>query len=170
MELIKELYDNDLGIQSKVEGDVRYRLRKAARALIFRDKNIAVLNVKSLSLHQLPGGGIEDNESVREGLEREVLEETGCNIGQVEEFGVVIEYRREIELIQISYVFTGNVIGDLREPVFTQEEVDEGCVLEWMTVDEAIDAMRFEDKQDTYAGKFRRARDMAILEYYLKRK
>ena len=170
MELIKEIHDEDLGIKPIVKGDIRYRLRRAARALIFKGDKIAVLNVKALFLHQLPGGGVEDNESIDEGLMREVMEETGCIINQIQELGVVIEYRKEFELIQVSYVFIGNVQDGSGQPVFTAEEIGEGCVLEWMTVDEAFALMKNQDKPSTYACRFRSARDAAILEYYLNKK
>ena len=167
MELIKEIHDKDLGIKPMVKGDIRYRLRRAARALVFQGNKIAVLNAKALFLHQLPGGGVEGNESIGEGLMREVMEETGCIINQIQDLGVVIEYRNEIELIQVSYVFTGNVQDGSRQPVFTGEEIDEGFVLEWMTVDEAFALMKNQDRPNTYACRFRGARDAAILEYYL---
>jgi ADP-ribose pyrophosphatase YjhB (NUDIX family) len=168
MELIKEIYDRELGIQSKVGDDVRYRLRKAARALIFRGNKIAILNARSLSLHKLPGGGVEGHESIGEGLEREIREETGCKINQIREIGIVIEYRDRIEMMQVSYVFVGHVQDNSGQPVFTQKEKDEGFVLEWMDASEAVDVMKNKDKPNSYAGKFIRVRDMAILEYYLR--
>lgn len=170
MELIKEISDRDLSIESALKSDIRYRLRKASRALIFQENKIAVLNARGLHLHKLPGGGIEENESIGQALTREILEETGCKINQIREIGITIEYRNEIELIQVSYVFTGNVIDNSREPVFTQKERDEGFLLEWMTVNEAVRLMKIQDKPNSYAGKFIRARDTAILEYYLKNK
>jgi len=51
-------------------------------------------------------GRIEENESIAEGLYREILEETGCSVAETRELGIVVEYRDTIELLQISYVFT----------------------------------------------------------------
>ena len=183
MELIQEIFDREIdsrllpagrqgrGNDKGVGGsDIRYRLRRAARALIFKENKIAVLSAEALHLHQLPGGGVEENETILEALEREVLEETGCIINQIRELGIIIEYRNEIELIQVSYVFTADVQDNSRQPVFTGEERDEGFVLEWMTVEEAIDVMRTKDKPDTYTGRFRGARDRTIMEYYLNKK
>ena len=177
MKLIKEIYEGDLDledikpdfVQTKVgkqAGERYYRLRKAARALIFQENKIAMLNAAKLYLHKLPGGGIEENESIAEGLYREILEETGCSVAETRELGIVVEYRDTIELLQISYVFTGNVQDDAGTPSFTKKEQDEGFRLEWFDPAEAIKIMKNEDSPNTYAGKFIHARDLAILEYY----
>lgn len=165
MELIKEVYEKDLHLE-QVKLDIRYRLRKAARALMFRENKIAILNASKLHLHKLPGGGIEKNESIIGGLCREILEETGCRVIETRELGIVVEYRDTIELLQISYVFTGNVQDSAGMPSFTKKEQDEGFQLEWLDPAEAIKIMKNDDKPNTYAGKFIHARDLAILEYY----
>lgn len=167
MELIKEITDRDLGIESVAGDNIRYRLRRTARALIFRGDKIAILNAKNLNLHKLPGGGIEGNESISEGLKREILEETGCEVGDIRELGMVIEYRDKFEMIQVSYVFVGDVKGDSKELVLTEKEKSEGFVLEWMSVGEVLDLMRDKDNPVKYSGRFIVARDRAILEYYM---
>lgn len=177
MKLIKEIYEGDLdledikpdSVQAKVRkqtGERYYRLRKAARVLIFQENKIAILNAANLYLHKLPGGGIEENESIAEGLCREILEETGCSVTDASELGIVVEYRDTIELLQISYVFTGKVEDNAGTPSFTKKEQDEGFRLEWLDPAEAIKIMKNEDHPNTYAGKFIQARDLAILEYY----
>lgn len=179
MELIKEIYESDLhldqttnpdliGTSLQTRSDARYRLRKTARALIFQENKIAVLNAARLHLHKLPGGGIEKNESKASGLNREILEETGCKITETRELGITIEYREAIEMVQISYVFTGNIQDGIEMPNFTRKEQYEGFQLVWLTVVEAISMMENEDRPKTYAGKFINARDLAILEYYIR--
>jgi 8-oxo-dGTP pyrophosphatase MutT (NUDIX family) len=172
MELIKEIHETDLNLDQSVslrgKLDVCYRLRKAARALIFQNSKVAVLSATKLHLHKLPGGGIEDDESVIEGLSREILEETGCKVGNIHDLGITIEYRNAIELLQISYVFTGTVVDSSRKPQFTEKEKNEGFELAWMEVEGAIKIMKTEDSPATYAGKFILARDLAILEYYVR--
>lgn len=181
MELIKEIFENDLDlgnikpdfVQIKAreqEGERYYRLRRASRALVFFENKIAMLNAEKLNLHKLPGGGIDQNESITEGLVREIREETGCKIGDIAELGLVIEYRGTIELLQISYVFTGNVLDRAEMPNFTEKELGEGFRLVWLGVEDAINIMKNEDKPNSYAGKFIHARDLGILEYYLRRR
>ncbi len=177
MRLIKEIYEKDLDlgnikpdfIKTKVReqaGEKCYRLRKAARALIFHENKIAILKAVKLNLHKLPGGGIDKTESIIQGLHREVLEETGCKIDNIHDHGIIIEYRDTIEMAQISYVFTCNVYGTAGVPIFTQKEQDEGFQLLWLKVPEVIKIMKDEDKPNTYSGRFIYARDLAILQYY----
>ncbi|MES1042803.1 NUDIX hydrolase [Peribacillus simplex] len=59
-------------------GGLDYQIKKGVYAIIFnsaKDKVLAVQN--SRGHHFLPGGGIENEESYQECLEREMLEETG---------------------------------------------------------------------------------------------
>ncbi len=113
MRLIKEIYERDLDLEDikpdfvetkagKQAGERYYRLRKAARALILHEDKIAILNAVKLHLHKLPGGGIEKTEFVVEGLNREILEETGYKITNIQELGIVVEYRDAIEMLQIT--------------------------------------------------------------------
>lgn len=166
MKLIKEIYEKDLHLDQVIKQDVRYRLRKAARALIFKEDKMAILFAAKLHLHKLPGGGIEENESIEYGLMREILEETGCKIVVIHALGITLEYRDAIEMAQISYVFVSNVIDSAGELNFTEKEKGEGFELVWLGVEEAINIMKNEDKPVTYAGKFIHARDLGILEFY----
>jgi ADP-ribose pyrophosphatase YjhB (NUDIX family) len=165
MELIKEIYERDLGLYS-ANRNAGYKLRKAARGLVFEGGKIAVLHAHNLHLHKLPGGGIEDNESNAEGFVREAFEETGVKIDKPNELGITIEFRDRIGLLQISYVFISDIIVKRGKPDFTQKEIDEGFVLKWLNIEEALHLMKHKDKPATYAGKFILARDLAILEYY----
>ncbi|GAA5416969.1 hypothetical protein Pryu01_02008 [Paraliobacillus ryukyuensis] len=61
--------------------NVDYSVRKGAYAIIFNDSKDKVLAVQTLNgNHFLPGGGIENNESDKECLKREMLEETGYQV------------------------------------------------------------------------------------------
>lgn len=170
MKFIKEIYEKELHIDQSGKSDLRYRLRKAARALVFQENKIAILNAVKLYLHKLPGGGIEEAESIIEGLSREILEETGCKVGNITDLGITLEFRDTIEMLQISYVFTCNVLDIEGAPNFTAKEQNEGFQLEFLSVPDAINLMKNSDHPNTYAGKFIQNRDLSILEYYLRYK
>lgn len=181
MKLIKEIYEKDLDLKNFESDSIRlgakeqvgekyYRLRKASRALVFWNDKIAVLKAAKLHIHKLPGGGIENSESMISGLHREVLEETGCKIDKIHELGLVIEYRDAIRMLQISYVFIGHVFDLATKPIFTLKEQNEGFKLAWFDVEEVINMMINIDIPDTYAGRFIHARDLAILRYYVRHK
>ena len=82
MELIKEIYDDGF----EQHADQAYRVRKAARAVVINDRDeIALLFVANGNYHKLPGGGIENNETIYDALKREVEEEVGTMIEDIEE-------------------------------------------------------------------------------------
>ena len=56
------------------------KFRKAVRAVVFDDENkVALINVLNRSYYKLPGGGIEESESMEDALKRECLEEIGSS-------------------------------------------------------------------------------------------
>ncbi len=162
MELIKEIYfENDVKCNN-------YKIRKAARSIAFNtDGKIPLLNVSKNNYHKLAGGGIEEGEDIIKALEREMLEEVGANIGELEEIGVIIEYRNKFELLQFSYYYKSKVIGKLTETAFTEKEKNNGFILEWKTLDEAIELLK-NDKPIDYEGQFIVKRDLKFLEYFKK--
>ena len=157
MNLIKEIYLED---DIKCE---KYNIRKAARSVAFNDENkIAILNVSRYNYHKLPGGGIEDGEDIYEALRREMLEEVGANIEVTGEIGTIIEYRNKFELLQISYCYKANIVGELMSTNFTDKELSGGFMLEWRTLDEAIEMLK-SDKPANYEGEFIIKRDLEFL-------
>lgn len=66
----------------------KFEIREAARAVVFDENNfMPLLFVSKHNYHKLPGGGIEKGENKMQGLEREFLEETGCEIEVDREIG-----------------------------------------------------------------------------------
>lgn len=162
MELIKEIYEKDLGYNEK-NIDTIYKLRKASRAIVLNDLGeIALLYVSKNKYHKLPGGGIEAGESIDIALNREVMEEVGTDIRVLGEVGVIIEYRDEFQQLQISHCYYTQAIGEISKPAFTDEEIDNGFLLKWVPLDKAIDILK-NDMPDNYVGKFIRNRDLLFL-------
>ncbi len=168
MKILAEISEATLGIGASETLGSNYELRKSARAIL-RDKdgNINIQHIKRDSFHKLPGGGLETGESVEEALRRELIEEAGCDCKIGELIGVVIEYRNKYNLIQISYAYIADVVGEIGEPQFEQAEIDEQLTNYWMSPEEALAKMK-SDTPEKYEGDFILKREISFLEEYLR--
>jgi len=164
MKLLLEISDKDVNNGSIERFDKPYTLRKAARAIVVNDKNeIAFQFVSKHNYHKLPGGGIDEGETILQGLKREIKEETGCeDIEIMNEVGMIIEYRNEIDILQISYCYLAKPLGKISKPEYEKEELEGGFEPLWVSIDKAIELLK-NDQPDTYDGRFIIKRDLAFL-------
>jgi ADP-ribose pyrophosphatase YjhB (NUDIX family) len=138
----EEIYNIQFPIEFK-----NIKRRKSVRVILFDNENRIAL-YKYLPRegylngeYGLPGGGVEEGEYIEDSVKRETLEETGCEIDSLREVGYLIEHVKKDEdtkLIQEVYCFSGKVLGEKKEPQFTERERSDLMTLEWKTVDEAI--------------------------------
>lgn len=176
MKLIKEICN-----EPQVKCD-NCELRRAARALVFNDKNeIALMNVTKHNYYKLPGGGIEHGEDIQTALAREIKEEVGATIHVVGELGMIIETRSYAKfrgsngeacpLCQISYCYIAKVIS-LGENCLDEEETSDGFTVEWHPLDKAIQLLKDSEPRGSeyidYSGKYIVERDLAFLNEYKK--
>ncbi len=141
----------------------KFKFRQAARAVVFdSESKIALLFVSKKGYHKLPGGGVEEGESVEETLRRECREEIGCEIKITGEIGTIIEHRKKFKLKQESFCYLAEVIGEKGESAFVEDEIEEGFLVKWVDFDEAIKILETDQSED-YQGKFIKIRDWAFL-------
>jgi len=164
MKLLLEISDKDINNGSIERFDKPYVLRKAARAVVVNDTNkIAFQFVSKHNYHKLPGGGINQRETILQGLKREIKEENGCeDMEIIDEIGIIIEYRNEFDILQISYCYLVKSIGKISSPEYDKEELENGHKPLWVSIDKAIEMLK-NDQPDTYDGKFIVKRDLSFL-------
>ena len=98
--------------------------RRTARAIVVNGEGLyAVLHAQKFGLYSLPGGGIEEGESIKDALIREIYEETGCSCDEVFRLGVVSENRYHADYTALSYYFIVNTSTILNEIHLTEKEV-----------------------------------------------
>ena len=159
MKLLKTIQFDNLTPEEK--GKLEFR--QAARAVVFdNNKKVALLFVSAKGYHKLPGGGVEEGESLEEALKRECREEIGCEIKITGEIGTIVEYRTFFNVKQESFCYVAEVVGEKGEPMFMDDEIEEGFMIKWVNFDEAIKLMEADQSSD-YQGKFIKIRELAFL-------
>ena len=85
----------------------------------------------------LPGGGIDEGETIEQGILRECLEETGCVVELGEKIGVVDDFRLRDMKHCITHCYIATVIGKKNEPQLTDDEMAAGLHVRWIPFEEA---------------------------------
>lgn len=176
MNVIVEITDEMFGNKS-VEFN-NPRVREGARGIVRReDGKIAVFNKKVKNEYKLPGGGIDEGEDPEVAFRREVLEETGCEISDIEFLGITKELKSLDNFQQISYVFVANVVSQNKELNLTEKEKAEGAEMLWLKPEEALEKVegckseiKASSYENLYHSMFINYRDTEILRYYINKR
>ncbi len=161
MEKILEISDKDVG--AEVKGDVKNKPRTAARAVIKNGNKVALLHVTKDNYYKLPGGGVDEGETIIDALHREILEEVGSKVKVNSEIGEILEHRSHHQLVQTSHCFSAELLEE-GKPNFTEKELSLGFEVVWVKPEEALSLVK-NGNPESYAGKFIILRDA----YYLKK-
>ncbi len=162
MRLIAIITDKDvIGKDIKFKG--KYSLRTAARAIVFNAENkIAVLNARKYKFHKLPGGGVEESESLKKALKRELGEEIGCKIKIINDLGKIIEKKNKYNHKQTSYCYIVSVISKGKSNLTKEEKESLRVKIKWVTLNKAIKLFEKDNPED-YTARFIRRRDLIFL-------
>lgn len=164
--ILLTISDVDFEPNYKMADISKYAIRTAARGLVISGTKIALLFVSKYNYYKLPGGGIEQDENVEQAFCREVIEEAGCEVNDIKQYGKIIEYRDQFKLQQISYVLTGRVTGEIGLNKLEPSEIEEGFELKWVSIEKALGIMSG-SKPSNYEGQFIVKRDLFILNHCL---
>lgn len=118
--------------------------RKATRAIVLRGDKILLLYTQRYHDYTLPGGGVDDNESLTDGLIRELREETGAdNVTNIVPFGCYEEFRPwhrdgADTLHMESYCYTCDIDDELGQTQLEDYEINNGMKPVWLPIKQAI--------------------------------
>lgn len=165
MKIIGTITESSFGRQASSEKWPSYRIREAARAILFDEEfRIALMHVASDNYYKLPGGGMDEGEDIITALNRELLEEVGASAVEViSEVGQVDEYRDEYEVNGRHYCFIAKLTGPIVQPARTEKELAEGYETVWAA--NIDDAIRFVEQStpEGYGHNFERLRELVFL-------
>lgn len=133
MKLIKEFLDSEFPTQNS-----KNITREAVRIVMIDDQWLTPIIYASVMEHyKIPGWWIDKWEDINTALQREALEEAGCEIEVLWEIWKIIETRSSKKyqiwhnLHQTSYCYYWKVTKKLQQN-FTQRELEKWFELKWM--------------------------------------
>lgn len=140
MTFIKEIYHKEnLDLNGKII------TREAVRGIILKGKKVLMIFSSKNGDYKFPGGGVETGESYKETLRREIQEECGALVSQIERrIGKAIEYDRPIEkdydvFKMTSYYYICKVEENYCDQNLDQYEKELDFKPVWVDVDIAIE-------------------------------
>lgn len=118
--------------------------RQAARGIILDGENILMLYTERYHDYSIPGGGVDEDEDLRQGLVRELEEETGAqHIDILSEFGCYEEfrpwYKNDFDLVHMeSYCYVCTIHPERGETRLEEHEIQNGMRPLWINIHQAI--------------------------------
>lgn len=169
-ECLGEISDKDFGFVDIVtkEDIIRFCVRVL---LLNANGELCVIESEKYGYIQLPGGRIEQGESIEAALRRETREEAGYEIREIEPLGYIYERRESVQNIHpwsksISFIYTAKTYREVGTN-YTDEKIQEGFRPVFLDPEEAIKRFHNQTKNiDNYSGYFANRRDLTIIEKY----
>ena len=166
--------DQTLGFKS--DGNQPPKTKFAVRNIVLNEKGeIALVKSFKYGYTQIPGGGLEDGETIEEALRRETAEEIGYTVEIVKPLGYFRESResnlnKHSWTTTISFVYLSKALENVGTN-YMEYEIAEGFAPIWANLDEAIkdkeaELQKLLDNKSSYSGTFSSYRDLSILKFY----
>ena len=123
---------NILATIGQINTAIRYKERPTVKVVIKKDNKLLILNQGLL-----PGGGVDINETDQDAIERELQEELGVTVKNVQEIGTVVQYRNLLDKRYLVNGYTAELktSGGLTNP---QDKGETQFTILWLTLNQAI--------------------------------
>jgi ADP-ribose pyrophosphatase YjhB (NUDIX family) len=118
--------------------------RIATRGIVIKGDELLMLYTERYQDYSLPGGGVDAEEEITQGLIRELKEETGAKgIRDIRPFGLYEEYRPYHKdgytlLHMLSYCYVCQIDAEQDAPQLEEYEHNNGMRPVWVNIYEAI--------------------------------
>lgn len=122
------------------------KIREACRGIVIRDDQILLTYEVNTDQWFIPGGGLENKETLEACVGRELAEETGCIVNPKYKYLTINEHYED--WLFISHYFVCEYVDDT-ERTLTEMEALNGLEPRWICISEAVDI--FSKYQDYYA-------------------
>ncbi len=148
-----------------LNGKIYYR--EAVRGIVIENSKILLIHSKINGDYKLPGGGIEEGETPKEALIREVQEEAGVIVKVEEEVLRVMEYDEgqfdDCDIFKMLSIYYKCKSIKETEQNLDSYELEIGFTPEWVDINKAI----LSNKKVMESGKFPRwtKRETQVLEF-----
>ena len=118
--------------------------RHACRGIVIKDGKILLCYESNEDKYIIPGGGVEDNETLADCCARELMEETGVRVKPIENYLEIEEFFLNWQHVQ--HYFLCDYLEDTGIQHLTDAEIKCGNVPRWLQVEEAIEIFgRYEE-------------------------
>ena len=136
-------FDLLLGMEKEETGNRKIYHREAVRAVLMENGMIFMVHTVNGDF-KFPGGGVEKGETHEDTLRRELLEETGCELGRFgRKLGQIIERRADYKQPEnifemVSHYYLCEDVRSVCKPSLSQHEKELCLTARWLKVEEAF--------------------------------
>ncbi len=139
--------------------DICTEHRTACRGIVVRDNLVLLSYEENRDQYGIPGGGMEENESLQECCRREIAEETGVVADIKERFLTIKEYYEQ--WCYETHFFACEPMGETPRRL-TERECQAGLIPKWIPLEEVVSIF---SKHQEYAETDEEKRGIYLREY-----
>lgn len=139
--------------------------RDSVRCLLFNKKQkVFLAYFPQLQHHIIIGGGIHNNETIEQALHREVREETGYQLQNIQELGIIVHEKTSAKQLETQYCYIAQTTWEKQDIQHSPWEQKKEMRIETYTLDQALLTLK-KDAPLSYHGHFYSTSWLRLLQY-----